>query len=236
MIKLDQTYKKCPLRHLAIIMDGNGRWARSKGYPRIVGHKVGVSAVERIVRAAANRNIRYITLYAFSTENWNRPKPEVMGLMALFRYYIKSKIVLLKDEEVRLRFAGLLEGLPSDVQEILRMAEAATENCKRIDMIVCMNYGGRSEIVNSVNKFIALHPGEEISEDDIRHFLHLPDVPDPDLIIRTSGELRLSNFLLWQSAYSEFYFTDTLWPEFSEKDLDLAIKSFSERERRYGKV
>ncbi len=223
-------------KHIAIIMDGNGRWAKKRGYPRIVGHKAGVNAVERVVRAAATRGIRYISLYAFSTENWNRPKNEVTALMGLFKYYVKLKIDALKKENVRLRFSGRFSSLPESIKDILREAESETLNCNKIDMIVCLNYGGRQEIIDAVNIFIQKNPQKQIDEKTLRSCLYLPDVPDPDLIIRTSGELRLSNFLLWQSSYSELYFTEKLWPDFDELDLNEAISSYSGRERRYGKT
>ena len=225
-----------PLNHLAIIMDGNGRWAKKRGLPRIVGHKYGVQAVEKIVRAASDRGIRYISLYAFSTENWKRPLPEVSGLMGLFKYFINLKIADLKNENVRLRFSGRLEGLSPSVLEVLRKGEEMTSSGSKIDMIVCLNYGGRQEILDAVAKYINSGSKIPLDEEVFRSFLYLPDVPDPDLIIRTSGELRLSNFLAWQSSYSEFYFTDTLWPDFNEIELDKAISSYSGRKRRYGEV
>ena len=222
--------------HLAIIMDGNGRWAQKRGLPRIVGHKHGVKAVEKIVRAASDRGIRYISLYAFSTENWKRPKTEILGLMGLFKYYIKLKINELKKENVRLRFSGRLQDLPPSILDILRRGEESTRSGTKIDMIVCLNYGGRQEILDAVAKYITLDTKNPLNEDLFRSFLYLPDVPDPDLIIRTSGELRLSNFLIWQSSYSELYFTDTLWPDFDEKELDKALASYNERDRRYGRA
>lgn len=222
--------------HLAIIMDGNGRWAQKRGLPRIVGHKHGVKAVEKIVRAASDRGIRYISLYAFSTENWKRPKTEILGLMGLFKYYIKLKINELKKENVRLRFSGRLQDLPPSILDILRSGEESTRSGTKIDMIVCLNYGGRQEILDAVAKYITLDTKNPLNEDLFRSFLYLPDVPDPDLIIRTSGELRLSNFLIWQSSYSELYFTDTLWPDFDEKELDKALASYNERDRRYGRA
>lgn len=222
--------------HLAIIMDGNGRWAQKRGLPRIIGHKYGVQAVEKIVRAASNRGIRYISLYAFSTENWKRPKTEVLGLMNLFKYFIKIKTNELKKESVRLRFSGRLEDLSPSVLDILRNGEESTRMGTKIDMIVCLNYGGRQEILDAVSKYIASDIALPLNEDIFRSFLYLPDVPDPDLIIRTSGELRLSNFLIWQSSYSEFYFTDKLWPDFDEKELDKALVSYNERDRRYGRT
>lgn len=222
--------------HVGIIMDGNGRWAQRRGLPRIMGHHAGVRAVERTVRAARDLGIRYVSLYAFSTENWKRPRAEVTGLMGLFRYYIKNKIKALKKEGVRLRFMGRLEDLPEDILEILRHAEEETREGKVIDMIVCLNYGGRQELVDAFNKMRNMDPDQEVTEETVRSCLYLPEVPDPDLIIRTSGELRMSNFLLWQASYSELYFTDTLWPDFGFEPLEEALNSYRGRDRRYGGV
>ncbi|MCF0247282.1 MAG: di-trans,poly-cis-decaprenylcistransferase [Synergistes sp.] len=224
------------LRHVAIIMDGNGRWAKSKHLPRVMGHHAGVRAVERTVRAAKDLNIPYISLYAFSTENWKRPKGEVLGLMGLFRYYMTSKLNELCKEETRMRFAGDIAALPEDIQEILHNAEEKTKIYTERQLIVCLNYGGRKEIIDAINKITAQKIEEPITEETLRANLYLPDVPDPDLIIRTSGELRISNFWLWQGAYSEYYFTDKYWPDFGKSDLEEAVKDYYERERRYGKA
>lgn len=222
------------LRHLAIIMDGNGRWARKRGLPRLLGHRAGIHALEKIVYGARDRGIRYLSVYAFSTENWKRPVMEVTGLMKLFSYYAGKKIKKLKKEEIRVRFAGRRNNLPDFVLKTMEMTERETMNCSAMDLIGCFNYGGRQEIVDSVNSFIASHPGEPITEEDISNHAYLPDVPDPDLIVRTSGELRLSNFWLWQGSYSELYFTDVLWPDFSVEILDKAKSGFEMRDRRYG--
>lgn len=223
-------------RHVGIIMDGNGRWAKKRNLPRIMGHHAGVRAVEKTVRAAKDLGVRYVSLYAFSTENWQRPEAEVRGLMGLFRYYVKSKIRALRKEGVRLRFMGRLDGLPPEVLAILRSAEEETREGMAIDMIVCLNYGGRQELVDAFNSLRETCPEKEVTEDMIRAHLYLPDVPDPDMIIRTSGELRMSNFLLWQSSYAELYFTQTLWPDFNAQELEKALASFGGRERRYGGV
>ena len=223
------------ISHVGIVMDGNGRWAKSRSLPRIMGHHEGVKAVERIVRAANDMSLPYLSIYAFSTENWKRPKGEVLGLMGLFRYYMKSKVDALCKENTRIRFAGSIEALPKDICEILKDAEEKTENNTGTQLIVCMNYGGRQEIVDAFNKAAAA--GEKnITEDTVRKYLYLPDVPDPDLLIRTSGELRMSNFWLWQGAYSEYYFTDKYWPEFGKSDLEEAISDYYGRDRRYGKA
>ena len=228
--------EKKKLAHVAIIMDGNGRWAKSKHLPRVMGHHAGVRAVERTVRAAKDLDIPYISLYAFSTENWKRPKGEVLGLMGLFRYYINSKLNELCREKTRMRFAGDLAALPEDIRQILRRAEEKTEQYEERQLIICLNYGGRKEIIDAINKITAQNPQSPVTEEMLRENLYLPDVPDPDLIIRTSGELRLSNFWLWQSSYSEYYFTDKYWPDFNKEDLEEAVKDYYERERRYGKA
>ncbi len=222
------------LCHVGIIMDGNGRWARKRNLPRIMGHHAGVRAVEKIVRAARDLGVRYISLYAFSNENWKRPQVEVRGLMSLFRYYVNSKLRALRKEGVRLRFMGRLEDLPEDVLQVLRNAEEVTRDGAVIDMIVCLNYGGRQELIDAFNRLQQSYPGENVTEELLSEHLYLPDVPDPDMIIRTSGEFRLSNFLLWQSSYSELYFTETLWPDFGPEELKKAVSSYGGRERRYG--
>lgn len=224
--------------HVAIIMDGNGRWAQERKLPRLFGHKAGAKAVEKVLEMAIKKGIRYLTLYAFSTENWKRPKEEVEGLFSLLKSYLTSKIHELQKNDIRLRFAGRIESLPEDVQTAMARAQNETSNCKTLDLILCINYGGRQEIMDAVKKLLDLCPPniDEIEEASFRSCLYLPDVPDPDLIIRTSGEMRLSNFLLWQSSYSEFFFTKTLWPDFSEKDFDEALESYAKRQRRYGAV
>lgn len=217
-------------------MDGNGRWAKSRGLPRIMGHHEGVRAVERTVRAAKDLGIRYISLYAFSTENWKRPRVEVMALMGLFKYYMRLKLEELNAENARIRFAGHLSSLPHDIQRILNEAEERTKNNSAVQLIVCLNYGGRQEIVDAFNRMIQDGVKSPVTEDTVRKYLYLPDVPDPDLLIRTSGELRMSNFWLWQGSYSEYYFTEKYWPDFGFADLQQAISEYLGRERRYGKV
>ncbi|ADE57006.1 MULTISPECIES: isoprenyl transferase [Aminobacterium] len=224
------------LKHIAIIMDGNGRWAKKRHLPRLLGHRAGVKAVERTVRAAADFGIPYLSLYAFSTENWKRPKTEVKGLMSLFRYYINKKVQELVKEDVRLRFAGRTKELPKDIQEIIHEAENETEKGQRLQLIVCLNYGGRQEIVDAVQKLLKDGYKGKVTEETIRSYLYLPDLPDPDLIIRTSGEYRLSNFWLWEGSYSEFYFSSLLWPDFNKEALQEAILSYEKRDRRYGGI
>lgn len=228
-----QEKRKVP-QHIAIIMDGNGRWAKARNLPRIMGHHAGVKTVERIVRAAKDEGVSHLSLYAFSTENWKRPRSEVKGLMGLFRYYVRGKVKTMIGEGARLRFAGLLRELPEDIRSMLAWAERETAQGTDIDLIVCLNYGGRQEVMQAVNSLLEEGKRPPITEQDIADRLFLPDLPDPDLLIRTSGEYRLSNFWLWQSSYSEFYFTEKFWPDFSAQDLHEAINEYIRRDRRYG--
>ena len=222
--------------HVAIIMDGNGRWAQSRGLPRIMGHHAGVKAVERTVRAARDLGVKTLSLYAFSTENWKRPKTEVAGLMGLFRVYIRAKVGQLLAEGARIRFAGRTAELPADVREIIREAEEKTAGQQGLQLVICLNYGGRQEILDAIEKILGSKESLPLDEKTFREHLYLPDVPDPDLVIRTSGEKRLSNFWLWEGAYSELYFSEKLWPDFGPEDLEAAIIDYQGRERRYGSV
>ena len=222
--------------HVAIIMDGNGRWAQSRGLPRIMGHHAGVKAVERTVRAARDLGVKTLSLYAFSTENWKRPKTEVAGLMGLFRIYIRAKVGQLLAEGARIRFAGRTAELPADVREIIREAEEKTAGQQGLQLVICLNYGGRQEILDAIEKILESKESLPLDEKTFREHLYLPDVPDPDLVIRTSGEKRLSNFWLWEGAYSELYFSEKLWPDFGPEDLEAAIIDYQGRERRYGSV
>ena len=224
------------LNHIGIIMDGNRRWARSRGLPAILGHREGIKAVERTLIAAKELGIPCVSLYAFSTENWKRPKSEVLGLMGLLKYYLKLKLKELNQENARIRFAGNISALSEDIQEILLDAEQKTRNNDSMQLVVCLNYGGRQEILDAVNKMIGDRVSLPVTEDVFRQYLYLPDLPDPDLLIRTSGELRMSNFWLWQGSYSEYYFTDKYWPDFGKPDLEMAIADYYRRERRYGKA
>lgn len=229
-----ENLQKLP-EHVAVIMDGNGRWAEKRGLPRLLGHRAGIAALERALRAAGEMGIHYFSVYAFSTENWNRPADEVSGLMELLQYYARRKVPELVESGVKVRFCGSRENVPQSVLRIMDWSENETASCSRINFIVCFNYGGRQEIIDAIKH--ARKAGVEIENDeDLRKFLYLPDVPDPDLIIRTSGELRLSNFWLWESSYSEYYFTDVLWPDFTENDLKSAIQSYAGRKRRYGRI
>mgnify|MGYP001252674196 CR=1 FL=1 len=228
--------EKKKLEHIGIIMDGNGRWAKSRGLPRLMGHQAGVKTVERIVRAAKELAVPCLSLYAFSTENWKRPKEEVTGLMSLFRYYMTMKLDELDRENVKLSFAGQLVALPDPVLESLRNAERKTQGNKALRLVICLNYGGRQEILDAVNKMLADGLRPPVTEQIMKNYLYLPDLPDPDLLVRTSGELRMSNFWLWQGSYSEYYFTDKYWPDFDKADLEAAISNYYGRDRRYGKV
>ncbi|MFP4482626.1 MAG: polyprenyl diphosphate synthase [Thermovirgaceae bacterium] len=230
----ERTERNVP-SHVAFIMDGNGRWAKKLGLPRVFGHREGVKAIERVVRFGLEKGIRYLSFYAFSTENWKRPVEEIEGLMKLFRQQIADKSEELAKQGVRLRFSGRIGEFPEDFQKLVERAERTTETSDRMHVIVCMNYGGRQEILDAFEK--ALREGTSgLDEKSFRSYLYLADVPDPDLVVRTSGEMRLSNFLLWQSSYAELYFTDILWPDFSEKDFEKAIKAYTKRTRRYGSV
>ncbi len=217
------------VRHLGVIMDGNGRWAQARGLPRFAGHRQGVEALRRCVRAAAGLGLRYLTVYGFSTENWRRPPEEVGHLMALLRRFLRSEVEALRQQGVRLRTLGDRARLPRDIARLLDDAEAATAAEVRLDLIVALSYGGRQELLTAVRRLAAaardgaLTPGQ-IDEARFRGALQLPDVPDPDLIIRTSGEQRLSNFLPWQAAHSELVFVDCLWPDFGEPELAAALE------------
>ena len=220
-------------QHIAIIMDGNGRWATQRGKARGEGHKAGAKTLGDVLDWCGARGIRYLTVYAFSTENWKRPKEEVDGLMTLFARILKAKESRFVESEVRFRMVGRRGDLSPNLLAVIEALEAKTARFER-QFIVAISYGGRAEIVDAANA--AIRAGEPLTEETFRRFLYAPDVPDPDLVIRTSGELRTSNFLLWESAYSEYYFTDTLWPDFTEAELDRALASYAARHRRKGGV
>jgi undecaprenyl diphosphate synthase len=226
-------------RHIAIIMDGNGRWAQARGLPRIAGHRRGAEAARRAVIAAAELGVPYLTLFGFSSENWRRPSGEIQDLMGLLRHYLRGEIAELHRNGVRLKVIGELGRLDRDIIEMIEHAEAMTRDNARITVTIALSYGGRAEIVAAVRAIAQrVQSGslasEAIDEDCFARHLFTANLPDPDLLIRTSGEQRISNFLLWQSAYSEFVFTKTLWPDFSKRDLEEAIDEFCGRERRYG--
>src|SRR2546429_6324732 len=223
------------MRHLAIIMDGNGRWANKRHLPRLAGHKAGVNALRRVLEYAVDEHIEMLSVYAFSTENWGRPRIEVEGLMRLFWETIRSDIEKLHREGVRLRHLGRLQDLSPDIQKAVQDSVNLTRNNTRIGLNVCFNYGGRAELVDAVRQIIAdgRNP-ESITEELIASYLYTRDLPDPDLVIRTAGELRVSNFLIWQSAYSEFVFIDTLWPDFGPEEFRAAIEDYASRRCRFG--
>ena len=221
--------------HVGIIMDGNGRWAKKRGLPRIEGHRKGAEVTERIVIAASRLGIEYLSLYAFSTENWKRPKEEVEFLFRLMHEYVRSKLQLFIDNNVKFRVMGRLHQLPGYLQEGFKEMEERTACCTGMTAVFAVNYGGRQEILDAVNR--AMRAGiKEIDERVIKKYLYIPELPDLDLLIRTSGEMRISNFLIWQSAYTELWFTRTLWPDFTEEEFLTAIEDFKKRERRFGGI
>jgi undecaprenyl diphosphate synthase len=224
-------------KHIAVIMDGNGRWAKRRRLPRIAGHRAGIRAVRQAVEACARLGVPYLTLYAFSVENWKRPHMEIKLLMALLREYLKKEIGELNRQNIRLAVIGRVQDLPKAVQVDLQTALQKTERNNGLRLTLALNYGARTELVDAMKALVeqAKDNGAlRIDENSVTQYLYTHDVPDPDLLIRTSGEMRLSNFLLWQVAYSEIWVTETLWPDFTQNDLFQAIIDFQKRERRYG--
>ncbi len=223
--------------HVAIIMDGNGRWATRRGLPRLAGHRAGTENIRPITIKAAELGIRYLTLWAFSTENWRRPREEVEGLMQILSEVIDRETSELHRQGAQLRHIGSLEGLSPELQRKIRAAIELTSHNDRIVLTIAFNYGGRAEIVQAIRRIVADKiPPEAIDEALVARYLYTAGMPDPDLIIRTSGELRTSNFLLWQGAYAEYYFTPTLWPDFTPEEFEAAVRDFQRRERRFGAV
>lgn len=227
--------------HVAIIMDGNGRWAKKRGLPRSAGHRAGAKTLETITRYAGNLGIRYLTVYAFSTENWKRPKQEVDELMKLLCAYLDDYRRLIGDDNIRIRVIGTRTGLPDEILEKIHTVEAATAQNDGLTLNIALNYGGREEIAHAVRALCAAAErgeirAEDIAEADVENMLYTAGCPDPDLIIRPSGERRLSNFLLWQSAYSEFWYSHVNWPDFKPQDFDRAIYDYQNRDRRFGGV
>lgn len=218
--------------HIAIVMDGNGRWATNRFLPRVAGHRQGVESLRRCVQACIDRGITVLTVFAFSSENWNRPADEVSGLMGLMASALSSEVAALQRNGVRIHFVGDLRPLSSRLRTGLLDAEQATASNHRLVLNVCFNYGGRWDITQAAAQLVAR--GEPLTETALTQAMALGHVPDPDLIIRTGGEQRLSNFLLWQAAYAELYFSDKLWPEFDDSELDQALLAYSQRERRFG--
>lgn len=219
--------------HAGIIMDGSGRWATARGLPRTEGHREGLSTAKKIIRAAEDLGIRCLSLYTFSTENWKRTQEEVSFLMSLISRHLRSEFDFYRKNHIRIVHSGDLAGLPVDVQAAIRSVVEDTRSYSGIIVNLAINYGGRDEIVRAVKKLIDAEE-RDVSEDRLRGYMDTPDIPDPDLIIRTGGDVRISNFLLWESAYAELYFSQKLWPDWTEEDLKTAVASYSGRERRFG--
>ncbi|MDO5089134.1 MAG: polyprenyl diphosphate synthase [Leptotrichiaceae bacterium] len=220
-------------KHVAIIMDGNGRWAKEKGKIRLEGHRQGAVNLEKIIEHSLKIGVKYLTVYAFSTENWKRPEKEVNGLMELFSKYLDGKKKNLKKQGIKLFVTGSEENISEKLMKKIKETEKYLENCENMVFNIAFNYGGRKEITDAVNKILETDK-KRITETEFREYLYRPEIPDPELVIRTSGEFRVSNFLLWETAYSEFYITDVYWPDFTTEEYDRAIMSFNGRDRRYG--
>ena len=231
--------KRLP-RHIAVIMDGNGRWAQKRHLPRIAGHRSGTQSARTTIETCARLKIEALTLYAFSVENWRRPKTEIDFLMALLREYLRKEMPLIQKNEIRMRFLGRLDELPAGVQKDAREAMEKTAGNKGMVLCVALNYGGRAEIVDAMNAILSERNGHgsahKVTEEQLARHLYTEGLPDPDLLIRTSGEMRVSNFLLWQIAYAEIFVTETLWPDFNRARLLEALLEFQKRERRYGGI
>ena len=224
-------------QHVAMIRDGNGRWALQRGLPRLAGHKAGTENLRRVIRASVEFGVKYLTIYAFSTENWGRPPEEVKGLMYILEDVIDRELNELHKEGVQLRHIGRLERLAPSLQEKVLDAIDVTKSNDRLVLNIAFNYGGRDEIVQAIQRMMKDGvPPEKVTDELVGKYLYTAGVPDPDLIIRTSGELRVSNFLIWQAAYSEWYITPTFWPDFNKEEYRQALESFSQRDRRFGKV
>ena len=223
--------------HVAIIMDGNGRWAKKRGLPRLEGHRVGVDCIQKVVETLSAKGVKYITLYAFSTENWSRPQEEVTGILEILHEALRVQTQTLHDNNVRIVHIGKVDRLSVELQEEVAYAQRLTRDNTGITLNVAFDYGGRDEILEAVRKIIHDRvPEADVSENLFRRYLFTSDSPDPDLIIRTGGELRISNFLLWQSAYSEYYHTPTNWPDLDAEELERVLETFSNRQRRFGRV
>lgn len=221
-------------KHIAIIMDGNGRWAKKRNLPRTLGHREGAKALRKIITHAGKIGVKYLTVYAFSTENWKRSKDEVEALMFLFKTYLKNEEKNIMENNIKFIVSGREEGVSESLMEAIKKLEEKSKNNTGLTLNIAFNYGGRAEIIDAVNKI--LKAGKEmIDEEEFSKYFY-NSIPDPELLIRTSGELRISNFLLWQIAYSEIYITETLWPDFDEKELEKAIESYNKRDRRFGGV
>ncbi len=226
-------------RHIAVIMDGNGRWAKKRGLPRTAGHAVGAEAFRKIALHCRDIGVEYLTVYAFSTENWKRPEEEVGTIMRLLGKYLHEAIDTMEREKMKMRIFGDVSGLSKDLQQLIERTNEISKHYEGFQANICLNYGGRAEILQAVRRYAEDYGRQQaapLSEEVFSQYLYSSGVPDPDLMIRTGGEQRLSNFLLWQCAYAEFYFTDVLWPDFSPNELDRAIAVFQNRDRRYGGV
>jgi undecaprenyl diphosphate synthase len=226
-----------PPQHVAIVMDGNGRWAKERGLPRLVGHEAGGKNIRPVVKIFADYGVKYLTLYAFSTENWSRPKVEVAGLLGLLAKKINQETQAFHQENIRLVHLGRLDRLSQKLREKVKAAVELTKNNTGLTLCLAFDYGSRDEIVQAARRIAdADIPGDNIDESVFAQYLYCPDIPDPDLFIRTGGESRLSNFLLWQAAYSELYFTPVLWPDFGHKEVEEALSEYKHRQRRFGKI
>jgi undecaprenyl diphosphate synthase len=231
-----ESIKKIPT-HVAIIMDGNGRWALEKGLPRLSGHRAGTENLREVIESCAEFGIKYLTIYAFSTENWKRPKEEIQGLMRIFKNMLDRELQNLHENGVQLRHIGSLDRIDKELQKKVKEAIKLTKDNQTLVLNVAFNYGGRDEILRAVKKIIDNgHDSENLDDEEFSKFLYTAESPDPDLIIRTSGEFRCSNFLIWQGAYAEWYFTPTYWPDFNREELLKALVEFDQRDRRYGEV
>ena len=220
------------IKHLAIIMDGNGRWAEKKRLPVAAGHKQGAEAAKEITKACVELGIKFLTLYTFSSENWSRPEDEVENILKLLKFYLGDEAEKLSEKGIKLKFIGELSAFSDDIQKRCGELESKSLKNEKLTVNIALNYGGRQEIVYAVNK--AIKNKKEVSSEDFSKLLHTSEIPDPDLLIRTGGDLRISNFLLWQCAYTELYFIETLWPDFNKQELIKAIEDFNSRERRFG--
>ena len=226
-------------RHIAIILDGNGRWAKKRGLPRTAGHAAGSEVFRKIATYCKNIGVEYLTVYAFSTENWKRPEEEVKTIMKLLDRYLNEAIATMEKDKIKMKIFGNVEGLSPELRALVAKTDEISRKYEGFQANICLNYGGRDEIVNAAKRYaqeLAEGKAGELTEEAFSNYMYSAGIPDPDLLIRPGGEQRISNFLLWQCAYSEFYFTDVLWPDFNEKELDKAIEEFRRRDRRYGGV
>ena len=237
--KINQPGDNVP-RHIAIILDGNGRWARRRGLPRTAGHAAGSENFRKIATYCKNIGVEYLTVYAFSTENWKRPEDEVKTIMRLLRRYLNEAIDTMERDKIRMKIFGNVAGLPQELQELVQKTDEISKHYEGFQANICLNYGGRDEIVHAARRYAEDYAAGkaqgELSEEQFGGYLYSAGIPDPDLLIRPGGEQRISNFLLWQCAYAEFYFSDVLWPDFGTDELDKAIAAFRQRDRRFGKV